>query len=180
MTTLMGGNTTFQKRARGSTRTAFSPSWALGEVVARQRDRWILWLAAALIVGAALWLLAQTDPPWWLGLAVFVPSAAAAIGLAIWPSETADGWDARLRTVPAALFALLAFAGLGAGAAQLRTSVVTQAPSKADSSRSPPKDGSSPTTPTRTVLDCGCWRVQSKASPSRRATSASPSPKLAR
>lgn len=96
VTTLMGGNTTFQKRARGSTRTAFSPSLALGEVVALQRDRWIQWLAPALIVGAALWLLAPTDPPWWLALAVIVPSGAAAIGLAIWPSETADGWDVRV------------------------------------------------------------------------------------
>lgn len=128
VTTLMGGNTTFQKRARGSTWAAFSPSRALGDVVALQRDRWILWLAPALIVGAALWLLAPTDPPWWLGLAVFGPSAAAAIGLAIWPSERADGWDVRLRTVVAALLALLAFAGLGAGAAQLRTSLVMQAP----------------------------------------------------
>ncbi|HVK82238.1 MAG TPA: hypothetical protein VM915_16665, partial [Verrucomicrobiae bacterium] len=90
MTTLMGGNTTFQKRARGSTHTAFSPSRALGEVVALQRDRWILWLPPALIVGAALWLLAPADPPWWLRLAVFAPSAAVAIGLAIWPSERAD------------------------------------------------------------------------------------------
>ena len=128
VTTLMGGNTTFQKRARGSTRTASSPSRALGEVVALQRDRWILWLPPALIVGAALWLLAPSDPPWWLGLAVFVPSAAAAIGLAIWPSERADGWDVRLRTLFAALFALLAFAGLGAAAAQLRTTSVAETP----------------------------------------------------
>lgn len=128
VTTLMGGNTTFQKRARGSTRTAFSPSRALGEVVALQRDRCILWLAPALIVGSALWLLAPTDPPWWLGLAVFAPSAVAAIGLAIWPSERADGWDTRLKTLSAAFFALLAFAGLGAGAAQLRTTLVTHAP----------------------------------------------------
>jgi len=121
VTTLIGGNTTFQKRARGSTRPAFSPSRALGEVVALQRDRWILWLPPALIVGAALWLLAPRDPPWWLGLAVFAPSAAAAFGLAIWPSERADGWDVRRRTLLAAPFALLAFAGLGALAAQLRT-----------------------------------------------------------
>lgn len=72
--------------------------------------------------------MAPTDPPWWLGLAVFAPSAVAAIGLAIWPSERADGWDTRLKTLSAAFFALLAFAGLGAGAAQLRTTLVTHAP----------------------------------------------------
>lgn len=120
VTTLMGGNTTFQKRARGSTRTAFSPSHALVEVVALQRDRWILWLAPALILGAALWLAAPTDPPWWLGPAAFCSGLAAALALAAWPDHSPSTFGARARAACAGLCAMAAATGLGAASAQIR------------------------------------------------------------
>lgn len=120
MTTLIGGNTTFQKRARGSTRTAFSPSRALGEVVALQRDRWILWLAPALIAGAALWLAAPSDPTAWLGPSLFAIGLTAALGLAAWPDHSPSTFAARVRTTLAGAFALVAAAGLGATSTQIR------------------------------------------------------------
>lgn len=120
VTTLISGNTTFQKRARGSTRPALSPSRVLGEVVALQRDRWILWLAPALIVGAALWLTAPSDPAWWLGPTLFALGVAAAFGLAAWPDHSPSTFAARARAAFAGVFALVAAAGLGATSAQTR------------------------------------------------------------
>jgi competence protein ComEC len=96
-------------------------------VVAAQRDRWILWLPVGMIAGAALWLLAPTDPPWWLGPLFLVLGVAVAIGIAAWPSERHDGWAAGARHAVAGACALTAAAGLGFGAAHLRGLAVAQA-----------------------------------------------------
>ncbi len=124
MTTLIGDNSRFAKRARGSMADAISPSQTLGAVLALQRDRWILWLAPALIGGAAAWLSAPRDPPVWVGGALFVAAAFAAALLSAWPSEKPDGWDIALRRALAGLLGLASAAGLGAAAAQVRTTLV--------------------------------------------------------
>jgi competence protein ComEC len=118
----MGEGADSSKRARGSTRPGFS------EILAQQSERWILWLAPALIAGAAAWLSWPRDPPAWLGAAAFVAAGVAAWALAAWPSGQAGGWAFDLRRVFSGIFALIAAAGLGAGAAQLRTAMAMQAP----------------------------------------------------
>lgn len=128
VTTLISDSTTFQKRARGSTPGAFSPSRALGEMLALQRDRWILWLAPALIAGAAFWLAAPVDPPWWLGLSLFGVGVGAAYGFAAWPDDDVLSLGVRLRAALAGLCALVAAAGLGAFASQLRVWAVSDPP----------------------------------------------------
>lgn len=128
VTTLIAGNATFQKRAGGSTTGAFSPSRAVSGVFALQRDRWILWLPPAMIAGAAVWLSAPSDPPWWIGPLLFVLGLAAAIGFAAWPSPTPTGFGVTLRRILAGLCAALAAAGLGVSAAHLRGLSVAQAP----------------------------------------------------
>jgi competence protein ComEC len=124
VTTLIGENAGWSKRARGSTRERFSPSRALSEVWALQRDRWILWLPVGIIAGAAIWLLAPAEPVWWLGFVVFACATLAAFALHAWPGEAPSGWLSRMRLGVAGLLALLAAAGLGAIAAQVRTAVV--------------------------------------------------------
>lgn len=94
--------------------------WAL------QRDRWILWLAPAMMAGCATWLLAPADPPIWLGAAAFVLGIAASFGLAALPHARPTGWQITLRRCLGGLCALIAAAGLGAIAAQVRTAVVAQ------------------------------------------------------
>jgi len=93
---------------------------------ALQRDRWILWLPPGMIVGAAFWLNAPTDPPWWLGPGLLVLGSAASLAFAMWPGPTPTGWDVTLRRVFAGLCALIAAAGLGVAAAHLRALSVTQ------------------------------------------------------
>lgn len=127
VTTLIGENSGWSKRARGSTRPAFSPSRALSDVWALQRDRWILWLAPALIAGAAAWMLAPADPPIWLGATAFVFGLAAAFALAAWPHSRPTGWPVTLTHALGGACALMAASGLGAVAAQVRTASVTQA-----------------------------------------------------
>lgn len=80
VTTLIGDNAGYARRA-GSTAAPFNPSRALAALVAEQRDGWILWLAVAMIAGAALWLLWPVTPPAWLGPAVFVAGLALTIAL---------------------------------------------------------------------------------------------------
>jgi len=80
VTTLIADVGTFQKRAGGSTSGALSPSRALAALVAEQRDRWILWLAPAVVAGAAVWLVAPTNAPAWLGPALMVAGVASAWG----------------------------------------------------------------------------------------------------
>ncbi len=128
VTTLIGDNAGWSKRARGSTREAFSPSRALSGVWALQRDRWILWLPPAMIVGCAAWMLAPSDPPVWIGPAAFLLGIAAVVALAMWPHATPTGWGVRLSQVLAGVFALTAAAGLGAIAASVRAASVAQAP----------------------------------------------------
>jgi len=78
---------------------------------ALQRDRWILWLPPAMIVGAALWLLSPRDPPLWAGPALFAAGVAGASLIVWWlgpyPEFTA------VRLVAGSLFALAAATGLG-------------------------------------------------------------------
>lgn len=135
VTTLIGETSTgWSKRARGSTRPAFSPSRALSDLWALQRDRWILWLPPAMIAGSAAWMLAPSDPPVWLGPIALVLGIACASALAAWPHATPTGLQVRLRQAIGGLCALIAAAGLGAAAAQLRTQSVAQpefAPSEA-------------------------------------------------
>jgi competence protein ComEC len=128
VTTLIGENAEWSKRARGSTRPALSPSRALSGVFALQRDRWILWLPPAMIAGAVLWLSAPADPPWWLGPMLLALGIGAAIGFAAWPSPTPDDGWAILRRIAGGAGALIAAAGLGIGAAHLRAETVAQAP----------------------------------------------------
>jgi competence protein ComEC len=79
-----------------------------------------------MIAGAALWLLNPSDPPLWFGPLALAFGTAAAAGLAAWPHATPTGWQISLRRVLAAGFALLAAAGMGAIAAQIRTAAVAQ------------------------------------------------------
>jgi competence protein ComEC len=92
-------------------------------VLADQKDRWVLWLAPALIAGAALWLLWPTDPPVWLGPAVFLGASGAAWGIAAWPG---DGAGHGIRLALAGCLALAGAAGLGASTADLRTRAAAQ------------------------------------------------------
>lgn len=124
VTTLISGDATFQKRARGSTAGAFSPSRALRDVWALQRDRWILWAPAAVIAGAALWLTAPETPPPWLGAGLLLAGAAGGYGFAAWPSPDPNDWAIRARAVLAGLCVLAASMGLGLAAAQLRAALV--------------------------------------------------------
>jgi competence protein ComEC len=95
---------------------------------ALQRDRWILWLPVAMISGAALWLAAPTEPPWWLGPVATGLGAICAVALTIWPTERHDGWPVVLRRVAAAMAAVIAAAGLGLLAGTLRGISVEAAP----------------------------------------------------
>jgi competence protein ComEC len=97
-------------------------------MIALQRDRWILWLPPAMILGAGLWLSAPTDPPAWIALLLFVGGICGSVILTFLPSSRPDGWMARLRQVGAGICALAAAAGAGAGAAHVRSLIVAQAP----------------------------------------------------
>ncbi len=94
-------------------------------MLALQRDRWILWLPSAMIAGAAFWLTAPTDPAWWLGGALFALGMVGLTGLAIGQAEQVGPLGRRLVS---GICALLAAAGLGVSAAQLRALSVAQAP----------------------------------------------------
>jgi competence protein ComEC len=97
-------------------------------MIALQRDRWILWLPVGMIAGAALWLAAPTDPPWWLGPVLLIAGTGAAFGLAIWSGPRPDGGWVGVRHVIGGAFSLLAAVGAGFGAAHLRAATVAQAP----------------------------------------------------
>lgn len=124
VTTLISSDKAFQKLARPSTPGALSPSRALANLWALQRDRWILWAPVGVIAGAAFWLTAARDPPVWWAASALLLGALGAWGLAAWPSERPDGPGALLRSALAGLCALVAALGLGAGAAQVRTAIV--------------------------------------------------------
>ena len=80
-----------------------------------------------MIAGSAAWMLAPTDPPVWLGGAAFVFGIGVAVALGAMPHATPTGWQVRLRQVLGGFCALIAAAGLGAIAAQVRTQSVAQA-----------------------------------------------------
>ena len=92
-------------------------------VFAAQRDRWVLWLAPAVVAGAAAWLGAPGDPPIWGPGLLFLGGLALALVLSLRPGE-------RPRVDPvlafAALAALACAFGLGASAAQWRAASVAQ------------------------------------------------------
>ena len=81
-----------------------------------------------MIAGAALWLAAPSDPPWWLGLALLAAGTAAAFGISMWPGARPDGVWVALRHALGGICALIAAAGAGLGAAHLRAVTVAQAP----------------------------------------------------
>jgi competence protein ComEC len=92
-------------------------------MLALQRDRWILWLPVSMIAGAALWLLAPANPPAWAALAA-IGAGALVAALSLLGFKDGMGWV--VGQVVIALAALVFAAGLGAGAAQLRTISVAQ------------------------------------------------------
>ncbi len=120
MTTLMADSGRIAKRAGGNTPAAFSPSRLVAEIVALQHDRWILWLAPAMIAGAAAWLLWPCDPPAWVGPVGFATAAASAVALNAWPWRRQRFFS---RAIAAGL-ALISAVCLGATAAQLRTGLL--------------------------------------------------------
>lgn len=95
-------------------------------VFALQRDRWLLWLAPALILGAAAWLLAPLDPPWWTGSALTGAGVAIWVICAAWISHEPGPWERAVRGLLVCAGALAVAVGLGAVAAQLRTASVAQ------------------------------------------------------
>lgn len=114
VTTLIGENSAgWSKRARGSTRPAFSPNRALVALLALQRDRWILWLPPAMIAGSAAWMLAPADPPIWLGAAALILGIAVSFGLAAIHHATPTGWQVGLRQALGGLCLLIAPRALG-------------------------------------------------------------------
>jgi competence protein ComEC len=96
-------------------------------VLTPQRDRWILWLPVAMIAGAAAWLLAPLNPPWWLGWAGFLAGAAGAALISTWPGD-AGVQVMTARRILAGLISLVSAAGLGAVAADIRARSVAQPP----------------------------------------------------
>ena len=95
---------------------------------ALQRDRWVLWLAPAMIAGAAAWLNAPTEPLVWAGALLFLSGGCLAAVLSAWPSAHPTGVGVTVRRVLAGLCALTAAAGLGAGAAQMRSAMIDAPP----------------------------------------------------
>ncbi len=78
-----------------------------------------------MIGGAAAWLAAPTEPPWWLGPALLLLGTMAAVALG---RSARDDVLAVLRRILAGACALLAAVGAGVGAAHLRGLSVAQAP----------------------------------------------------
>lgn len=117
-----------EKRARGSTGGALSPSRApsgvLANVLALQRDRWILWLPVSVIAGAALWLSLPTDPPPWLPGGLFLFGLGVFVAIYIAAASVESGVAATLRMALLSMSALVAGIGLGMAAAQVRTALV--------------------------------------------------------
>lgn len=114
-------------RARLSTPCAPASNrvWmALAGVFAAQRDRWILWLPAGAIAGAAVWLLVPVAPPSWTLAAALVGGGVLAWAFAAWPSASPHGWGVRLRALLAGLCALAAMAAFGALSTDIRTQAI--------------------------------------------------------
>jgi competence protein ComEC len=105
----------------------------LAEVLAAQRDRWILWLAPAAVAGAAVWLGAPRDPPLWLVMGSLIAGLGAAWVTALWPTSRPDGWDERARLVLFGASALVVAFAFGLGAAHLRAATVATIPYDATS-----------------------------------------------
>ncbi len=79
-----------------------------------------------MIVGAAAWLLAPSEPVWWIGPGLALVAMAGAIALSVWPSGPLSGAVSVLRTLGVALLALIAAAALGFSAGQFRNLTVAQ------------------------------------------------------
>lgn len=128
VTTLIAGGTGQTKRAGSNTAGAASPIRVMAEVLAEQRDRWILWLAPAAVAGAAAWLLAPQDPDVWLAPALLILGGALVWIAWAWQTSHPGGWDEMIRLVLLGGGALLAASAMGAGAAQMRAAIVAAAP----------------------------------------------------
>jgi competence protein ComEC len=57
---------------------ALASSW-FGDVLAAERDRWLLWLPVAFGAGIGLYFILPEEPPLWLGIAVAVGAVVAAM-----------------------------------------------------------------------------------------------------
>lgn len=115
--------------APASTGAGLPASQALVDAIRAQRERVILWLAPALVAGAAAWLLAPSDPHAWLAPVTFLGATATLVLIsALW--RTAANW-AWLRYLIRAMLLLIAGAALGGLAAQIRTLLVAQTPYEA-------------------------------------------------
>jgi len=98
-------------------------AWLAG-LLADQRDRWILWLPAGAIAGAAVWLLVPSGPPTWALAVALIGGAALSWAFAAWPSARAEGWGVRFRAGLAGLCALVAMGAFGALSTDLRTQFI--------------------------------------------------------
>ncbi len=95
-----------------------------GALWAEQRDRFVLWLPAAMVAGAALYFTLPQEPPVWApGLSL---ALGALISFLISLANAPARW-AIFQAVFAGLFALIAAAGCGAVAGQVRTARVEAA-----------------------------------------------------
>lgn len=89
-------------------------------MLARQHDRWALWPPVAVILGAAAWMTAPTDPNPWIAPVGMIVATATAFALAAAPF-TGRG---RLRMAAAGAMLMVAAFASGALAAQIRTATV--------------------------------------------------------
>ncbi|MGE0827965.1 MAG: ComEC/Rec2 family competence protein [Hyphomonadaceae bacterium] len=133
MTTLMIGAELSQGQTQGrksparhstAKPSAHKAAWlALEALLAHQRERWLLWLPIAVILGAAVWLAAPIAPPDWAAPLGFCLTAVMA-ALAAWAPSPRRGPILAVRAALAGCFSLAAAVSLGASAAALRTHLV--------------------------------------------------------
>lgn len=76
------------------------------------------------IAGAAFWIAAPQEPAAWIGPVVFAAGAAFALILSFWPGGAVVGAWPTARRAAAAVFALIAAAGIGACACMAREAIV--------------------------------------------------------
>jgi competence protein ComEC len=67
-------------------RRSLRPLVALGEALAAEGDRRILWVPVFFATGIALYFTLTIEPPLWIGLALTAGTVAVALGLRRWPA----------------------------------------------------------------------------------------------
>jgi competence protein ComEC len=67
-------------------RRGLRPLLALGEALAAEGDRRILWIPVFFATGIALYFTLTIEPPLWIGLALTAGAVALALGLRGWPA----------------------------------------------------------------------------------------------